>query len=111
MLKTNSFYLNRLFLFQDSSVKINIIETNDGDDDYRTVKTKELKNVENNISNQKPCVNNTNQDKEEAENITSKPNLPPVPVNSFQFLNDWNEITPYPDLRYQYLKVSKFIYV
>lgn len=63
-------------------------------------------NEENNIDGQKLSIDTTSQNEEKAENIVSKPHLPPVPVNSFQFLNDWNEITPYLDLRYQYLKVS-----
>lgn len=76
---------------------------------WEKMEAKIEENKKNNIDGQKlSSINTTNQNEEKAENIVSKPHLPPVPVNSFQFLNDWNEITPYLDLRYQYLKVSKF---
>ena len=77
-------------------------------DCLKTVETKVGKQMDINIDVQKLTTNITNQDEEEAVSAVSKPYLPPVPVNSFQFLNDWNEITPYPDLRYEYLKVSIF---
>lgn len=79
---------------EKSKVQVEVLKM----DDSNFVKTVEssLNDVERS--------NETSQLDEKPMNTSSKPLLPSVPATSFQFLTDWNEITPYPDLQYKYLK-------